>query len=401
MRLALIVDAYPPARTSAAVQMSHLAIAFSRIGHDVTVFTTSNGISRTTMGEEGGINVLRVPTGKARGLSLARRALSEMLMPLALWQSAREHDVPVESFDALIWYSPSIFLGPFAYWLKKKSRARAYLILRDIFPQWAVDLGVMRRGLPYYFFRVVERFQYRVADVIGVQSPANLMHVQNDIGGSRPVEVLFNWIELDRKEPAASRVLEHHGIAGKRILVYGGNMGVGQDVDNLVRLGEHIRHDSDLALLLVGAGSAVERLRRSLAERRLENTILLDEVDPEEFRAILRRCHVGLITLDKRLTTHNIPGKLLAYLEAGLPVVASVNSGNDLITIIEDSGAGIAFTDGQDSEFAIAATALVRDRQRCAEMSQKARALVQDIFSVSSVIEQLSLAFAPNTEARV
>jgi glycosyltransferase involved in cell wall biosynthesis len=378
--------------------MSDLAEAFALAGHDVTVFTTSAGISQPEFCGERGINVLRVPTGKERGIGLVRRALSEIFMPIALWRGSRRCAVPVASFAALIWYSPSIFLSPFVYWLKKRSGARAYLILRDIFPQWAVDAGVMQRGVPYCFFRVVERFQYRVADIIGVQSPANLQHVQTDIGPHEQIEVLYNWAEFGRQEPPATKLIDQHGLAGKRILVYGGNMGVAQDVDNLLRLAERIRDHADLSLVLVGAGSEVMRIKQAVAQKRLVNTTVLDEVDPEEFRSILRRCHVGLITLDRRLTTHNIPGKLLAYLEAGLPVVASVNAGNDLMTILEESGAGVALVNGQDAEFAQSAVRLVRDERRCAEMSSRAQALARERFSVASVVEQLTLAIASDTD---
>jgi glycosyltransferase involved in cell wall biosynthesis len=331
-------------------------------------------------------------------MGLARRALSEIFMSLALWRGARRCGVRTDGFDGIVWYSPTIFLAPFVAWLKHRSQVPSYLILRDIFPQWAVDAGVMRRGPAYYFFRAVELFQYRVADVIGVQSPANLDYVAHDQRG-RQIEVLLNWIDLSRPEPAPSDLPERTGIAGKRILVYGGNMGVAQDVDNLLRLAEGIRHADDIALLLVGTGSEAPRLKASLSERNLTNAAFADEVDPEEFRSVLRRCHVGLITLDKRLTTHNIPGKLLAYLEAGLPVIASVNSGNDLLTIIAEAGAGLGFVNGDDRAFADAAVGLVRDPLRCASMSKNARTLALERFSVEAVTRQLMAAFARETEA--
>ena len=104
---------------------------------------------------------------------------------------------------------------------------------------------------------------------------------------------------------------------------------------------------------------------------------------------------MGLITLDKRLTTHNIPGKLLAYLEAGLPVVASVNPGNDLITMLHESGAGVGFINGDDQAFAQAAITIVKDAGRCRAMAEKARALARGTFSVDSITYQLVSALSP------
>ena len=390
MKLALLVEYYPPSRASAAVQMADLAAALVEQGHAVTMFTLSPETEAVAVTREPpGVTVLRVPTAKVKGIGLVRRALSEIFMSAALWRGARRAGVATDDFDGVVWYSPTIFLAPFAAWLKHRSGCRGYLILRDIFPQWALDAGVLRRGPAYYFFRLAERFQYAAADVIGAQSPANLDHVRADTRGARATEVLYNWLELGRPEPARSDVLERHGLTAKRVLVYGGNMGVAQDMDNLVRLAERLRANEALHLLLVGAGSEVERLRALIAERGLANVTLVDEVDPEAFRAILRRCHVGLITLDRRLTTHNIPGKLLAYLEAGLPVVASINPGNDLMTILRESGAGAAVENGDDARFAQAVLEIALDPGRCAEASQKARALAHERFSVDSVTRQL------------
>lgn len=393
MNLALLVEYYPPSRASAAVQMSDLARALARQGHAVTVFTTSADIPISfTREETEGIVVIRARTGKVKGISLVRRALNEILMPFTLWRAARRSGVRVDGFDGLIWYAPTIFFGPFAAWLKRKSGARAYLIMRDIFPQWVVDAGLMRRGIAYYFFRAFERYQYHVADVIGAQSPANVVYFEKNTLGAREIQVLFNWIDLDRPEPCRTDVLCRHGLDGKRILVYGGNMGVAQDMDNLLRLAERIRHLEDVALLLVGAGSEVECVRRALTERRLANVVLAEELDPEHFRGLLRACHVGLITLDRRLTTHNIPGKLLAYLEASLPVVASVNPGNDLVNILIESGAGIGLVNGEDSLFAETIVTLIQDPVQREAMSRKARALLVQRFSVDSVSRQLTTA---------
>jgi glycosyltransferase involved in cell wall biosynthesis len=395
MRLALAVEYYPPSRASAAVQMADLANHLARDGHDVTVFTTSSEIERLYSREaSGGVTVIRVRTRKTKGSNLVSRAVSEIVMPYQLWRGARHAAFDASALDGIIWYSPTIFLAPFIAWLKHRSGAPAYLILRDIFPQWAVDAGVMRRGPAYFFFKAFEHLQYRVADVVGVQSPANLDYFRSNKRGVRRFEVLYNWIELGRPTSSRSDLVDRSGIADKRLVVYGGNMGIAQDVENLLRLAQRLSATDEIRLLLIGAGTEVPRLRREIAERKLDNVKLVDEVDPEEFRAILRRCHVGLITLDRRLTTHNIPGKLLAYLEAALPVVASSNPGNDLLSILQESGAGLGFVNGEDEQFADGVRALVLDAARCASMSENARALAVSRFSIGSIARQLTAALA-------
>ena len=120
-----------------------------------------------------------------------------------------------------MWYSPSIFLGPFVARVKARYRCRAYLILRDIFPQWSVEAGIMRKGIAYAVLRQVEKFQYRVADVIGVQARGNLSYFAS--GGDQPhpvVEVLQNWVHMEesvpvpnvsRRRATRARVRRHDG----------------------------------------------------------------------------------------------------------------------------------------------------------------------------------------------
>ena len=120
--------------------------------------------------------------------------------------------------------------------LKKSHQLHSYLVLRDIFPEWAADLGIMRRGLPYHFFKIIERFQYSVADTIGVQTPANLQYFnRNQSIASCHVEVLHNWLSAsESKECTIS--LSDCSLAGRKIFVYAGNMGKAQNIAPFLKL---------------------------------------------------------------------------------------------------------------------------------------------------------------------
>jgi hypothetical protein len=116
-------------------------------------------------------------------------------MPFAMLRNLRRSPLATQRWDGVVWYAPTIFLGPMANALKKASACRSYLIVRDIFPEWAVDMGLMGRGLPYRVFKAVERYQYSVADVIGVQAPGNLPYLGDWAQQShRRAEVLQNWL---------------------------------------------------------------------------------------------------------------------------------------------------------------------------------------------------------------
>jgi glycosyltransferase involved in cell wall biosynthesis len=392
MRLLLVADAYLPTRKSVAVQMHDLAVELAHQGHEPTVITLSEELSEPwQLSQEGTVRVLRVRISatKSVGLSklgLIRRALSEFTFSLRLWRAFSASPASATRFDAVVWYSPSIFLGPFVARVKARDRCRAYLILRDIFPQWSVEAGIMRKGVAYAVLRQVEKFQYRVADVIGVQARGNVRYFAAD--GDQPhgsVEVLQNWVQLQELAPGAAPYLD----TGRRVLVYGGTMGPAQDMDNILRLAARLLPEPDTEILLLGGGSEVPRLQAAVRERGLHNVRFLGERSPAEFQAEVARCYAGLITLDGRLTSHNIPGKLLSYLQAGLPVIASVNRGNDLKEILEGAAAGVVCWNGEDAAFYDAAASILRQPELRQRMALNARRLCRELFAASAVAAQI------------
>ena len=158
---------------------------------------------------------------------------------------------------------------------------------------------------------------------------------------------------------------------------------------NLIRLAKHLVFRQDIRFLFIGTGSEVPHIQEEIAAGRLPNVVLADAVHPTEFRLLLRRCHVGLISLDRRLRTHNIPGKLLAYLEAGLPVLASLNPGNDLRLILEEAEAGLAYWNGEDEELSAAAIQLADDAPLFYQLSRHARLLASERFSANAAANQV------------
>ncbi|MGN6621938.1 MAG: glycosyltransferase, partial [Sphingomonas sp.] len=196
MRLALIADTFPPLRTSGAVQLRDLSREFAKQGHQLTIMLPAHGLDGPWQLEDlDGVQVLRLRSPKTKDISYARRTLAELLMPHAMLRNLRKSPLATEKWDGVIWYSPSIFHGPLVKAIKRSSACPAYLIIRDIFPDWAVDMGLMRRGPAYRFFDAVARHQYSIADVIGVQTPGNRIYFNRwERREGRTLEVLQNWL---------------------------------------------------------------------------------------------------------------------------------------------------------------------------------------------------------------
>jgi glycosyltransferase involved in cell wall biosynthesis len=278
--------------------------------------------------------------------------------------------------------------------LKQASECRSYLVLRDIFPEWAVDMGLIGRGPIYHYFKAFERRQYAVADAIGVQSPSNLGYLRAwaATSGGR-LEVLNNWLA---DSPSAPNPMSIAGtaLAGRTILVYAGNMGVAQGMDIVFELATELRCRQDIGFLFVGRGSEVPRLKALVKARALDNVMFFEEIDPADVKGLLMQCHVGLVALDPRHKTHNVPGKFLAYMQAGLPVLARINAGNDLAQLIEKEQVGRAYV-GDSVEDLRKLTEELCDHTALREsMSENARRLSVRAFSVSSAVRQITAALS-------
>lgn len=389
MRIALVADAYPPLRTSGAVQLRDLSQEFRRQGHEVTVMVSAPGLATGWSLEDlEGVQVLRLATLQTKDIGYARRTLGEVLLSTMMLRGLRKSPLADTKWDAVVWYSPTIFLGQLVGALKKSSGARTYLILRDVFPEWAVDMGLLKKGPIYYFFKYFERWQYSVADVIGVQSHSNMAYLADWAKQpGRRLEVLQNWLA-----PAAnvgcSIAVERTPLAGRRIVVYAGNMGVAQGMDMVVGLAQRMQERRDIGFLFVGRGSDVPRLKAMVAELKLDNVAFHDEIEPREVPGLLAQAHVGLVMLDPRHKTHNVPGKFITYMQAGVPVLARINDGNDLATLIAQERVGRAYVGDSVEAFYEAAIA-VCDAPDKAAMSDRARQLADRLYSSRAAVQQI------------
>lgn len=394
MRIALIADVFPPLRSSGAVQLRDLAREFVRQGHRPTVMIPACDTDEPWAVEDmDGVEVVRLRAPRTKDVGYLQRTVGEFLLPFAMLRNLRRSPLRDRKWDGVVWYSPTIFLGPMANALKQASGVRSYLIIRDIFPEWAVNMGLLSRwGLPHFCFKLVERYQYSVADTIGVQTPAN-MHgfAKWAMQEGRSLEVLQNWLAPAREHGCSISVAQGP-LRGRFVFVYAGNMGVAQGMDILIDLAAQLCDRADIGFLFVGRGSHAENLRSECQLRQLDNVQFHDEIDPLEIPALYAQCHAGIVALDLRHKTHNIPGKFLTYMQSGLPVLACVNPGNDLVGMIETNRVGRVTTDHAVATLKAKAEALVHDLLHDPDIRRRCIAVSDEHFSPEVAVRQITWA---------
>jgi glycosyltransferase involved in cell wall biosynthesis len=395
MRIALIADTFPPLRNSGAVQLRDLSREFARQGHALTVILPSSDQQEAwSLESHEGVQVLRLKAPRTKDIGYVRRTLGELIMPFAMLHQLRKSPLVNERWDGVAWYAPSIFHGPMVSALKKQSRCKGYLVIRDIFPEWAVDMGLMGRGLTYRFFDAIARYQYSVANVIGVQTTGNKGYFDSwQKKAGRKLEVLPNWLGQAANVPCTVRVSET-ALAGRKVFVYAGNMGVAQGMDILIDLAERLVNRTDVGFLFVGRGSDVARLKALAHERKLDNAIFFDEIHPDEIPDLYAQCSAGIVALDPRHQSHNIPGKFLTYMQSGLPVLANINPGNDLAQMIRNEQVGQVCESNTVDELVLLAEKLLVSIDADDEMVERCSFLFQREFAVEKTVRQIVAALS-------
>jgi glycosyltransferase involved in cell wall biosynthesis len=390
MRIYLFVVYYLPSTMSCATLINDLAAEFLRLGHETIVVAPDTNISTDIhVSCESGIKVLRIRTGKIKSAAKMVRAVNEIRLSKVIWKKGKEF-FNENPGDLIIYYSPSIFFGSLVKKLRSKFACPSYLILGDIFPEWAVETGVLRKGLIYKYFKFKERQNYEAADIIRVQSPANLLYFkESGLDKKYHLEVLYNWTTLNEEYLPRTSYRVHLGLQDKVVFFYGGNIGIAQDMDNLIRLAENLRNEPGAYFLIVGEGSEVSRLKEKIAWLKLNNISIHDSVDHKEYLSMLSEFDVGLITLDRRLRSQNFPGKMLSYMCHAKPILASINPGNDMKEMLEDHKAGLVCINGEDVIFAQYARRLLGDRALCRQLGMNGRKLLESTFSVSKAAKQI------------
>jgi glycosyltransferase involved in cell wall biosynthesis len=345
MQIALIADTFPPLRTSGAIQLRDLSREIAKNGHSIFVLVSSPELKKNwQIDKYENIHIVRLKTFQTKDVGYFRRTFAELIMPFVMFLNYQKTLLKYKKWDGIIWYSPSIFLGPIVWLLKKKSGCKSYLIIRDIFPEWAYDMGLMRKGLKFLFFKLIANYQNSVADIIGIQTEGNRIYFKDWLKKpKRKIEVLNNWLSPPNKI-TSSTLISKTAIAKRKIFIYAGNMGVAQDMSIIMNLVCSVKNRKDIGFIFIGRGSALEKLKQDTKKNKLNNIIFHDEIDSDEIFALYKQCVAGIVSLDDRHKSHNIPGKFISYMHAGLPVFAVVNENNDLIKLINKEKVGKALS---------------------------------------------------------
>ncbi len=304
---------------------------------------------QTVMYEQNGIQLIGVRTLNLQKASVVEKGLGQLLVE---WQYRRAIKKLLSHirFDLVLYSTPPITFPSVISFLKSRNpKASTYLLLKDIFPQNAVDLGLMSKtglkGSLYRFFRKKEKRLYALSSYIGCMSPANVKYLLEHYPNisAEHIDVAPNSIALlPHIDKDKTRILERYHLPTDRpIFIYGGNLGRPQGIPFIIQCLEANANREDCHILVVGTGTEFPRLESwFMSSARHSSVSLIDGLPKEEYDELVRACDVGLIFLDHRFTIPNYPSRLLSYLENKMPVLCATDPNTDIGRIAEENGYG-------------------------------------------------------------
>lgn len=353
MRIVFLLQAHPEPGGLDTNLYADLVEAFVKNGHEVVVITGGKKGHPTTFRREGNTAVLRVKTMKLFGVSPIAKGIANVLLPHQFIKAIKKN-IPEKNFDLILSPTPPItFVNVIAFLKKQSQKIKCFLILRDIFPQNARDLGMITNPLLFHYFRKQEKKLYAVSDFIGCMSQGNIDYVlkHNPEIDPKKISLLPNWQKVHPLSEKNGSIKAKYGLTGKYIAIFGGNIGEPQKIENIVTLAKEYSDKSDIVFVVVGAGARKKHLEKLVADNGLKNILIKNQLPRPDYQELVYNSDVGLISLNEKFTIPNIPSKTLSYFNAKIPILAAVDANTDYGKMLEESGAGLWSVTGNTSKY--------------------------------------------------
>lgn len=355
----------------------------------------------TSISIEDGMNVLRVRTGNVTKCAAWEKGISTVLIEGQFRAAIQTHLGSVR-FDIVLYSTPPITFARVVRYVKRRDSCVAYLMLKDIFPQNAVDLGMMRKGsLIWRYFRTKEIELYEISDHIGCMSPANVRYLLTHEPWLTPekLEVCPNSIkpfELPQGPRHSGPTRTKYGIPTEAVVfAFGGNLGRPQGVEFFLAVLDVFKDSKTAFFLIAGSGTESERISRHLDSGHHSNVRFIGHLPANEYQELLAACDVGMVFLDSRFTIPNFPSRFLSYLELAMPVIAATDPVTDLRTVVQESGCGYWARSDDVPAVTEAILEISRDPELRRAMGIRGRSYLEAHYTVAASYETI-LQHVPN-----
>jgi len=396
MKILLLTISYPPVLNSAARLFSELAESLQGKDYQVTVLTAipERYLAEKDSGNKppreeivNGVHVYRLPSSSLPKHIPLFRALEHVFFALQCWLKGRKF--PPQ--DAVIVYSPPLPLGITGIKLARRWGGKAIVNVQDLYPQTAIDLGLLKNPFFISLARRMERWIYNNADFITVHSQGNRSYVIEHGVPSEKAIIVPNWIDLEKFSPGqcGDSLKQTLGLKDGFIVSYAGVMGFAQGVEDIIGAAVRLSDIApDIQFVLVGSGVALPHLKERVQRKGLSNVFFVRHLPEDKYIGLLRASDICLVTLAKKLRTPVVPGKLPCIMAVGRPVICSTAPESDARRIVEEADCGLWVSAGEAEALADAILRLYRDSAQREKTGSNGRAYAEAHFRRELCVEE-------------
>ena len=395
MNILFLMITFPDMRKNSNLY-TDLVEEFNNNGHNVFVATLLEKKNNKNSFTEkiNGITILRVKCGDMFNVNFVRKGITTISLPYKFKQAINKY-FNYTKFDLVIYPTPPITFAPVVKYIKKRDECKSYLILRDIFPQNARDLGLMNNNLLFNYFRKKEQQLYDLSDYIGCMSQGNIKYVleHNNIDEGK-LEILYNWkkIGYDTKNDVVD-YKKKDGLENKFVAIFGGNIGLPQELEFLLELAKEYKNRDDIVFLIFGEGTEKEKMINIIKDEKLSHVMIKNNIRRDDYQNLIKHCDVGLINLNRNFTIPNMPSKLIGYFEAAIPILASTDKNTDLRGFLQETKTGLWSETGDLEGYKINFEKLFNDKKLREELGKNGRKFLEENLSVERTYQIISKHF--------
>ncbi len=380
---------------------SDLILALGAAGHEVTLLQVCEpkDTDQTGLMTQQGVRILKVIVGELFGVGFIKKGINTVKIAPRLKAAIRSY-LGNEHFDLVLYATPPITFAGVVKYAKKRYGCASFLMLKDIFPQNAVDIGLFSKKSPIHaYFCHQEKALYGLSDRIGCMSKANQQYLltHNPELDENKVVIFPNAQSVTPLNPAEPLYKE----GGELRVVFGGNFGRPQAIPFLIdAISDARMQELPVRFLFVGNGSETKLVQE--AAGRLTNMDYIPFMEPEEYDRFMAGCDVGLISLDHRFTIPNYPSRALGYMSLAKPILAATDRVTDIRELVlEEAHCGLWCASDDVTGF-IDCVKQFADHPECLkEYGENGRKYFETHFDVKSAVTKIEALFEKKGQKHV
>lgn len=341
---------------------------------------------------EDGIRILRIHSLPIHNTNFLIRGISEFILPFQfLWQINK---YVKQKIDILYLWSPPTPLALLGKFLTVHGK---YLLnVQDMFPQNAIDLGIIKQPLIIKTFEYIEKVAYKSATKITVHSPGNKSFlIQSKNVPKNKISIIPNMIDTNFYKGRENhvKILRRNSFKDKFIFLYAGAFGPSQGLEIIIQAAFEFKTIKDICFILVGEGIQKRKLKKLVEFYRLNNLIIKPLVTEDLYVSMLKEANVGLICLNSKNTTPVVPAKMMSYMAAKLPIAAFLNKESDGHSIIRKAKCGYSACSDNPEQIKNIISKMYSKRMTLDQLGKNGFDYVSKYYSNSVVVDKIERLF--------